>query len=169
MLTPRILLVVLLCACHRASRPDDLQMLTPVAELPTDSAILTRLQQQHPCASEIPRIRAGDVSQPPAVQCTLVTTAISAIQAGRGSPEMADDMQRFRAADARCAVIHVEAYRNDVTRDIELARWVVAFYSDAQPPLAVEIDRRTGNARVYRELEEFGYDAARLCTPLSSR
>jgi hypothetical protein len=99
----------------------------------------------------------------------LVATAVAAIHDGQGAREIAPDLRRFRVSEARCAVVHVEAYRNEATRDVELARWVVTFHSDVQPSLAVEIDRRTGIARAYRELREFGYSAAQLCAQARSR
>lgn len=156
-------LLLLLCACHRSRRIGELQELMPLTNLPTDSAVLARLRQQHPCAPDERGIRIGGDSLTTSVRCTLIATAVAAIRDGQGSPEIAADLRQFRPSDARCALIHAEAYRNEVTREIELARWTVAFFSDVQPSLAVDIDRRTGIARAYRERQEFGYGAAPLC------
>lgn len=155
-------LLAALCACHRPAPPYDLESFVPAA-LPTDSVVLARLQQQHPCSGDATPIRADD-ALPAAERCTLVATAIAAIHDEQGAPEIAVDLRRFRPSDAGCATVRAEAYRNDRTGEITLARWVVEFPSDIQPSLAVEIDRRTGIARAYRELREFGYTAGQLCS-----
>ncbi len=159
----RLLLLVLLCACHRSRRIDDLQQLIPLTNLPTDPAVLDRIRQQHPCAPEERGIRIGGDSLPASVRCTLVAAAVAAIRDGQGADDIAADLRQFRPRDVRCALIHAEAYRNGATREIELARWTVEFPSDVQPSLAVDIDRRTGTARAYRERREFGYRAAQVC------
>lgn len=156
-------LLAALCACHRPAPPCDLESFVPAA-LPTDSVVLARLQQQHPCSADAPAPpNRADDTLPAAERCTLVATAIAAIHDEQGAADVAGDLRRVRASDASCATVRAEAYRNDRTGEITLARWVVEFPSDIQPSLAVEIDRRTGVARAYRELREFGYTAAQLC------
>jgi hypothetical protein len=160
-----VLLPVLLCACrgHPAPGYGGLQPLTPLASLTTDSAVLAQLQQQHPCVGTLPPVYTTTDALPSTVRCTLVVTAAAAIRDLAAAADILPDLRAFRLDRARCAWLRAEAYRNDVTHVIELPRWIVDFPSDRQPSLAVEISRRTGVARVYRQLREFGFTADELC------
>jgi hypothetical protein len=133
------------------------------AALPTDSAVLARLASMHPCGPDLPPVRRGDDSPPANVRCTLLTTALEAISARRGAPEVFAGLSQFKLNDVHCALIRAEAYRNERTGEIALPRWTVELLSDQQPSLAVVISRSTGQAETFRVLEEFGFSAAQLC------
>ena len=92
-----------------------------------------------------------------------MTTAVATIHEGHAPPEVRPLLRQFHLEDVRCTTIRAEAYRNAATQKIEMPRWVVAFHSDRQAGLVVDIDRRSGRARAYRALEEFGVNAASIC------
>ena len=167
----RLLLIPWLLACghHGQEASEIAEALPPGAVLPTDSIVLARLRREHPCLAKLPLVRAGADAPPPDTRCTLVTTAVATIQEARAAPELRSLLRQFRLDDVRCTTVRAEAYRNEATQEIEMPRWVVEFHSDRQPGLVVDIDRRTGRARAYRALEEFGFDAAGICARASQR
>jgi hypothetical protein len=96
-------------------------------------------------------------------------TAVAAVRDLNAAPEVVPDLRRFRLDQVQCVGLRAEAYRNRVTHAIESPRWIVDFSSDRQPSLTVEIYRETGNARVYRQLNEFGFSAADICARANVR
>lgn len=166
MTSTRLLLVILLAACRHSRSPeielgDQLTRITDA--LPTDSAVLATLARTHPCEPGLPPARPDADSLPPSVRCTLVATALAAIRAHRGAPEVLAGLPPFTVAAVRCFIVHAEAYRNTRTGGIETPRWTVEVLSDRQPALAVDISRLTGDAQTFRVLQEFGFTAAEIC------
>ena len=171
MLRPHwLLLPVLLTACHAHGLQEgmDLQELTPLASLPTDSSVLARLQQLHPCTGSLPPLQVAADTLPSDVRCILVMTAAAAIQDLNATADLLPDLRQFRLDRVRCVGLQAEAYRNRVTNAVDdRASWFVHFPSDRQPSLTVDIDRRTGVARVFRQLREFGFTADEICAGAS--
>jgi hypothetical protein len=155
--------IALLGCVHRNSDPfGERQTLTTVS-LPTDSAVLARLRREHPCATRVPRLSRYSETLSAPITCTLVETAVAAIRDLSGSPDVLPDLRQFRIERVLCATVRQEAYRSDWTGAIQLSRWTIEFESDAQPSVAVEIHRRTGEARAYKELDEFDASAEDIC------
>ena len=150
------------CAHHKADPFSDLQTLTPVS-YSADSVVLARLRRQHPCVTRVPRLsRFSEVTAAPKV-CTLVETAVATIRDLNGEPEVLPDLREFRVDRVLCATVTEEAYRNDLTERVELARWNVVFTSDEQPDVVVRISRLTGEAHAYRQPAEADFTVVDLC------
>lgn len=137
--------------------------LTPIA-LPADSVVLKRLSREHPCVIRVPRLSRMSDSLSTATTCTLVATAVDAIQnLSAADPEVLPSLRQFRIERVLCATLRQEAYRNDMTGAIELPRWSVEFTSDEQPGVAVEINRLTGETRAFNVPKEFDFTAIDVC------
>jgi hypothetical protein len=160
------LLLTLLVAC-RSPRAAEVQLgdvLSPInGPLPTDRAVLARLEAAHPCRPDLPPVRPDADSVTPAVRCTLLSTALWAIEARRGAPGVFVGLSALNIPDVRCVVVRAEAYRNLRTGEIDLPRWTVELLSNHPPSFSVAIDRLTGDAQTFRALEEFGFTSAQLC------
>jgi hypothetical protein len=162
-IAPFFTLAALLGCAHRNADPlGDLQTLTTIS-LPTDSAVLVRLGREHPCVTRVPRLSRFSETLSRPVTCTLVETSAAAIRDLTGAPEILPDLRQFRVERVLCVTVRQEAYRNDLTGAIESAHWTIEFESDAQPVVAVEIHRRTGDARAYKTLKEFDASAEDIC------
>jgi len=134
---------------------DPYQRLPGVGPLPTDSAVLARLGRANPCTDHLPPILPHRDSLPPDARCTLITTAIKIIRESSALSEILPELRRFRLDSVACVALRTEGYRNPVTGQPELARWLVEFESENQPPLVAAIDRRTGNGWAYRVRRPF--------------
>jgi hypothetical protein len=134
---------------------DPYKLLPPAGKLPTDSAILERLRRSNPCADRLPPVVAGWDSLPPDVRCTLITTAIRIIRQSSAPSEILPDLRRFRLEQVPCVALRAEGYRNPVTGQLELSRWLIEFESESQPVIVAAIDRRTGNGWAYRVRKPF--------------
>jgi hypothetical protein len=160
------LILTLLVAC-RSSRASETQLGDVLGRvngpLPTDSAVLTRLEATHPCEPDLPPVRPDAALIPLAARCTLISTALWAIKTRRGPPTVFVGLAPLNIADVRCIVVRADAYRNQRTGEIDSPRWTVELLSDHPPSLAVMIDRLTGDAQTLRILEEFGFTSAQLC------
>ena len=101
---------------------------------------------------------------PRSVVCTLVETAVAAIKnLNAAGPDVLPDLREFRIERVHCATVSQDAYRDDLTGVIEMANWTIEFESDEQPDVAVGINRRTGEARAYKALNEFDFTEVDLC------
>lgn len=160
----RLLLLMSIAACaHRRSDPfGELQMLTPVS-LPGDSIVVVRLRRQHPCETRVPRMSHFSDDIAASKLCTLVETAVATIRDLKAAADVLPDLREFRIERVLCATVRESAFRNDVTGEIALADWTLEFHSDQQPGVVVGISRLTGEARAYKEHNEFGYSAEDLC------
>jgi hypothetical protein len=160
------LLLAMLVACH-SPRASEIQLgdaLSPIhGPLPTDSAVLTRLEAAHPCQPDLPPVRPDADLAPPAARCTLISTALWAIKEHHGAPAVFVGLSPLTIADVRCIILRAEAYRNLRTGEIDSPRWTIELLSNHPPSLAVAIDRLTGTAQTFRVLEEFGFTSAQLC------
>jgi hypothetical protein len=160
----KLLFVIPLLGCaHRKSNPfGELQSLTAVS-FPGDSVVLARLRRQHPCVTRVPRpSRFSDITAPPKV-CTLVETAIATIRDLNAAPEVLPDLREFRIDRVLCATVTEEAYRNDLTERVEVARWNIVFSSDEQPDVVVRISRLTGEAQAYKRTPELDVSTVDPC------
>src|SRR5262249_54149339 len=128
MTAKRTLLLTLLVACHSA-RPAEVQLGDPLSPingpLPTDHAVLARLEAAPPCRPDLPPVRADADSVVTGVRCTLVSTALWAIEARRGAPAVFVGLSALNVANVRCVAVRAEAYRNQRTGEVDLHRWIV--------------------------------------------
>lgn len=154
----RLVLLLALIGCVRKTETTTVSLepdwFFPVESVSTDSAVLAQISRAYPCPSSVPAAWVvGDSTLGSGVRCSLVAAGVAAIQHHQSVPELLPILRATDVSGFACVALRAEAMRSQKGK-LDLARWSVSFFSKKTPSLVVDISRVTGEARVYRMVEE---------------
>jgi DNA-binding transcriptional LysR family regulator len=130
---------------------------------PDGEQVPARLFRDHPCPSVAPpNWTAADQSLGRGPRCVLVATAASAVMAAAAHDT---GIARVRLERANCVRLERVTLRTGARDSIVSDGWLVVFYSDRQPDVAVAIHAATGEAGAFISPRDDGSTIAQKCAP----
>ena len=139
----------------------------PLTSLPAQRAVTARavipvrILSRFPCPARIPGswfVADSTLAHKP--RCALVAAAVYAFHR---SAERDARLREVSLSKVTCTRVQRITLRDPHSESVVSDNWLVAFYSDGQPDVAVSIDPRTGDGRAFISAREFDYSARQLC------